>query len=85
MMINKGQKYPVELLNAVVISSLLLLAISFGGTVNFQEISGQQQEQQQQEEDVDGEMDSDEEEDQSSPFPVFSVTQPSLPQKEVYR
>lgn len=45
------------------------LGYIIGGTLNFQEINGQQQEQQQQEEDVDEEIDSDEDEDQSSPFP----------------
>jgi hypothetical protein len=45
-MISKGQKYTVELLDAVVISSLLLLTVSFGGTVIFQKIDGQQEDQQ---------------------------------------
>jgi hypothetical protein len=43
---SKGQKYPVELLDAVVISSLLLSTVSFGGTVIFQKIGGQQEDQQ---------------------------------------
>jgi hypothetical protein len=45
-MISKGQKYTVELHDAVVISSLLLLTVSFGGTVIFQKIDGQQEDQQ---------------------------------------
>jgi hypothetical protein len=45
-MISKGQKYTVELHDEVVISSLLLLTVSFGGTVIFQKIDGQQEDQQ---------------------------------------
>ncbi len=45
-MISKGQQYTVDLLYAVVISSLLLLTVSFGGTGIFHKIEGQQEDQQ---------------------------------------
>jgi hypothetical protein len=45
-MISKGQQYTVDLLDAVVISSLLLLTVSFGGTGIFHKIDGQQEDQQ---------------------------------------
>jgi hypothetical protein len=45
-MISKGQQYTVDLLDAVVISSLLLLTVSFGGTGIFHKIEGQQEDQQ---------------------------------------
>lgn len=43
---SKGPRYTVKLLDAVLISSLLLLTISFAGTVTFQKIDGQQEDQQ---------------------------------------
>jgi hypothetical protein len=43
---SKGPIYTVKLLDAVLISSLLLLTISFAGTVTFQKIDGQQEDQQ---------------------------------------
>ena len=43
---SKGPRYTVKLLDAVLISSLLLLTISFAGTVTFQKIDGQQADQQ---------------------------------------
>jgi hypothetical protein len=43
---SKGPRYTVKLLDAVLISSLLLLAVSFAGTVTFQKIDGQQEDQQ---------------------------------------
>jgi hypothetical protein len=43
---SKGPSYTVKLLDAVLISSLLLLAVSFAGTVTFQKIDGQQEDQQ---------------------------------------
>ena len=43
---SKGPRYTVKLLDAGLISSLLLLTISFSGTVTFQEIDGQQEDQQ---------------------------------------
>lgn len=43
---SKGPRYTVKLLDAVLISSLLLLAVSFAGTVTFQKINGQQEDQQ---------------------------------------
>ena len=45
-MISKGPRYTVKLLDAAVISSLLLLAVSFGGTGIFHKIDGQQEDQQ---------------------------------------
>lgn len=43
---SKGLRYTVKLLDAVLISSLFLLAVSFAGTVTFQKIDGQQEDQQ---------------------------------------
>ncbi|MDQ3961504.1 MAG: YfdX family protein [Thermoproteota archaeon] len=43
---SKGPRYTVKLLDAVLISSLLFLTISFAGTVTFQKIDGQQEDQQ---------------------------------------
>lgn len=43
---SKGPSYTVKLLDAVLISSLLLLTVSFAGTVTFQKIDGQQEDQQ---------------------------------------
>jgi hypothetical protein len=43
---SKGQRYTVKLPDSVLISSLLLLTISFAGTVTFQKIDGQQEDQQ---------------------------------------
>ena len=43
---SKGPRYTVKLLDVVLISSLLLLTISFAGTVTFQKIDGQQEDQQ---------------------------------------
>ena len=43
---SKGPRYTVKLLDAVLISSLLLLTISFAGTVTFQKIDGRQEDQQ---------------------------------------
>jgi hypothetical protein len=43
---SKGPRYTVKLLDAVLISPLLLLTISFAGTVTFQKIDGQQEDQQ---------------------------------------
>lgn len=43
---SKGPRYTVKLLDAVLISSLFLLAVSFAGTVTFQKINGQQEDQQ---------------------------------------
>ena len=43
---SKGPGYTVKLLDAVSISSLLLLTISFAGTATFQKIDGQQEDQQ---------------------------------------
>jgi alpha-N-acetylglucosamine transferase len=43
---SKGPRYTVKLLDAVLISSLLLLTVSFTGTVTFQKIDGQQEDQQ---------------------------------------
>ena len=43
---SKGQRYTVGLFDAVVISSLILLTVSFAGTVTFQKIDGQQEDQQ---------------------------------------
>ena len=43
---SKGPRYTVKLLDAVLISSLLLLTISFAGTVTFQRIDGQQEDLQ---------------------------------------
>lgn len=43
---SKGPRYTVKLLDAVLISSLLLLTISFAGTATFQKIDGQQEDQQ---------------------------------------
>jgi glycerol-3-phosphate O-acyltransferase len=43
---SKGQNYTVEFLDAVVISSFLLLVVSFGETIIFQKIDGQQEDQQ---------------------------------------
>jgi hypothetical protein len=43
---SKGPRYTVKLLDAVLISSLLLLTISLAGTVTFQKIDGQQEDQQ---------------------------------------
>ena len=43
---SKGPRYTVKLLDAVLISSLFLLAVSFAGTVTFQKIDGQQEDQQ---------------------------------------
>jgi alpha-N-acetylglucosamine transferase len=43
---SKGPRYTVKLPDAVLISSLLLLTISFAGTVTFQKIDGQQEDQQ---------------------------------------
>ncbi len=43
---SKGPRSTVKLLDAAVISSLLLLTISFAGTVTFQKIDGQQEDQQ---------------------------------------
>ena len=43
---SKGQNYTAEFLDAVVISSLLLLTVSFGDTIIFQKIDGQQEDQQ---------------------------------------
>jgi alpha-N-acetylglucosamine transferase len=43
---SKGPRYTVKLLDAVLISSLLLLTVSFAGTVTFQKIDGQQEDQQ---------------------------------------
>jgi hypothetical protein len=45
-MISKGQQYTVKLLDVAVISSLLLLTVSFAGTVTFHKIDGQQEDQQ---------------------------------------
>jgi hypothetical protein len=42
---SKGQNYTVEFLDAVV-SSLVLLVVSFGDTIIFQKIDGQQEDQQ---------------------------------------
>ena len=43
---SKGPRYTVKLLDAVLISSLLLLTISFAGIVPFQKIDGQQEDLQ---------------------------------------
>jgi hypothetical protein len=43
---SKGQRYTVKLPDSVLISSLLLLTISFAGTVTFQKIDGQQEDLQ---------------------------------------
>ena len=43
---SKGQNYTAEFLDVVVISSLLLLTVSFGETIIFQKIDGQQEGQQ---------------------------------------
>jgi hypothetical protein len=43
---SKGQRYTVGLLDAAVISSLILLTVSFGDTIIFQKIDGQQEDQQ---------------------------------------
>ena len=43
---SKGPRYTVKLLDAAVISSLLLLAVSCAGTVSLQKIDGQQEDQQ---------------------------------------
>ena len=43
---SKGQRYTVGLFDTVVISSLILLTVSFAGTVTFQKIDGQQEDQQ---------------------------------------
>jgi hypothetical protein len=43
---SKGPRSTVKLLDAAVISSLLLLAVSFAGTVSLQKIDGQQEDQQ---------------------------------------
>ena len=43
---SKGPRYIVKLLDTVLISSLLLLTVSFAGTVTFQKIDGQQEDQQ---------------------------------------
>ena len=43
---SKGPRYTVKLPDAVLISSLLLLTISFAGTVTLQKIDGQQEDQQ---------------------------------------
>ena len=43
---SKGPRYTVKLLDAVLISSLLLLTISFAETVTFQKIDGRQEDQQ---------------------------------------
>ena len=43
---SKGPRYTVKSLDAVLISSLLLLTVSFAGTVTFQKIDGQQEDQQ---------------------------------------
>src|SRR5918994_1387867 len=43
---SKGPKYTVKLLDVVLISSLLLVTISFAGTVTFQKVDGQQEDQQ---------------------------------------
>ena len=43
---SKGPRYTVKLLDAMLISSLLLLTVSFAGTVTFQKIDGQQEDQQ---------------------------------------
>jgi hypothetical protein len=43
---SKGPRYTVKLLDAVLISSLLLLTVSFAGNVTFQKIDGQQEDQQ---------------------------------------
>jgi hypothetical protein len=43
---SKGPRSTVKLLGAAVISSLLLLAVSFAGTVSLQKIDGQQEDQQ---------------------------------------
>jgi hypothetical protein len=43
---SKGPRYTVKLLDAAVISSLLLLAVSFAGPVSLQKIDGQQEDQQ---------------------------------------
>ena len=43
---SKGQRYTVKLLDAVLISSVLLLTVSLPGTVTFQKIGGQQEDQQ---------------------------------------
>ena len=43
---SKGQRYTVKLLDAVLISSVLLLTVSLAGTVTFQKIDGQQEDQQ---------------------------------------
>lgn len=43
---SKGPRYKVKLLDAVLFSSLLLLTVSFAGTVTFQKINGQQEDQQ---------------------------------------
>ncbi len=43
---SKGPRYTVKLLDAALISSLLLLTISFAGTATFQKIDGQQEDQQ---------------------------------------
>jgi hypothetical protein len=43
---SKGPRYTVKLPDSVLISSLLLLTISFAGTVTFQKIDGQQEDQQ---------------------------------------
>lgn len=45
-MSSKGPSCTVKLLDAVLISSLLLLTVSFAGTVTFQKIDGQQEDQQ---------------------------------------
>lgn len=43
---SKGPIYTVKLLDAVLISSLLFLTISFAGTATYQKIDGQQEDQQ---------------------------------------
>ncbi len=43
---SKGPRYTITLPDAVLISSLLLLTVSFAGTVTFQKIDGQQEDQQ---------------------------------------
>jgi hypothetical protein len=43
---SKGPRYTVKLVDAVLISSLLLLTVSFAGNVTFQKIDGQQEDQQ---------------------------------------
>ena len=43
---SKGQRYTVEFLDVMVISSLILLTVSIGDTIIFQKIDGQQEDQQ---------------------------------------